>query len=52
MQMYIVVNFGFIHEFIHISSDNSEITLTEIAAVNSCTPESLFNSFLIALNLL
>lgn len=44
-KMYIVVNFGFIHEFVHISSDNSEVTLPEIAAVNSCTPESLFNSF-------
>lgn len=37
---------GFIHEFINISSVHFEITLPEMAAVNSCIPESLFNSCL------
>lgn len=46
MQMYIV-NSGFINEFINISSNNSEKTLPEIAAGNSCTPESLFDSCLV-----
>lgn len=46
MQMYTVVSSGFIHEFINIYSDNSESTLPEMAAFNSFTSESMFNSCL------